>query len=447
VQVKQECCHPDGRRKPCFVLGARGSGWKSCRHGPWHIACCPQLSKQGMLLLKRARVPAAVLHASVALTAPDPVEPSVLCDIAITGSRISLVRRSGEAAHGDGVRIVDLEGCLVLPGLVDAHVHLDKTHTWDRAPNRSGTFMDALETLGRDKDNWTRADILRRAGFALHCAWEHGTRVIRTHVDTWLPWGEVNHAAMQELREAWRGRIALQTVPLTAVANYQGSQGDAIADLSLKYGACALGGWSPMSADLPSQFDRMIAIARDRGVGLDLHVDESGDPRQEVLRTLAEAVLRNGFQNPVVCGHCCSLAVQEPPPALDHRPRQGGGNPRDLAAALQPLPPGPARDGFPKDAPLEGDHPHPRPARRGGARGLRQRQRPRRVLRLRRLRRLRGPDPEPASGAPGLAARRVGPRGHEDRGRHRGPPRSRQDRRGGPRPARRLPREGPSANS
>jgi cytosine deaminase len=265
-----------------------------------------------MLLLKRARVPAAVLHASVALTAPDPVEPSVLCDIAITGSRISLVRRSGEAAHGDGVRIVDLEGCLVLPGLVDAHVHLDKTHTWDRAPNRSGTFMDALETLGRDKDNWTRADILRRAGFALHCAWEHGTRVIRTHVDTWLPWGEVNHAAMQELREAWRGRIALQTVPLTAVANYQGSQGDAIADLSLKYGACALGGWSPMSADLPSQFDRMIAIARDRGVGLDLHVDESGDPSQEVLRTLAEAVLRNGFQNPVVCGHCCSLAVQEP---------------------------------------------------------------------------------------------------------------------------------------
>ena len=257
-------------------------------------------------------MPAAVLHASVALTAPDPVEPSVLCDIAITGSRISLVRRSGEAAHGDGVRIVDLEGCLVLPGLVDAHVHLDKTHTWDRAPNRSGTFMDALETLARDKDNWTRPDILRRAGFALHCAWEHGTRVVRTHVDTWLPWGEVNHAAMQELREAWRGRIALQTVPLTAVANYLGPQGDAIADLSLKYGACALGGWSPMTPDLPSQFDRMIAIARDRGIGLDLHVDESGDPRQEVLRTLAEAVLRNGFPNPVVCGHCCSLAVQEP---------------------------------------------------------------------------------------------------------------------------------------
>jgi cytosine deaminase len=164
----------------------------------------------------------------------------------------------------------------------------------------------------RDKENWTRADILRRAGFALHCAWEHGTRIIRTHVDTWMPWGEVNHAAMQELREAWKGRITLQTVPLTGVSNYAGSEGDRIADLALKYGACALGGWTPMTADLPGQFDRLIAIARDRGVGLDLHVDENGNPKEEVLRTLAEAVLRNRFENPVVCGHCCSLAVQEP---------------------------------------------------------------------------------------------------------------------------------------
>jgi len=67
-----------------------------------------------------------------------------------------------------------------------------------------------------------------------------------------------------------------------------------------------------MSPDLPGQLDRLLAIARDRGLGLDLHVDENGDPREEVLRTLAEAVIRNAFGNPVVCGHCCSLAVQPP---------------------------------------------------------------------------------------------------------------------------------------
>jgi cytosine deaminase len=200
---------------------------------------------------------------------------------------------------------------MVFPGFVDAHVHLDKAHTWDRAPNRSGTFAEALDVLSRDKENWTRKDLVHRADFALRCAWENGTRALRTHVDTWLPWGEVNHATMQELREAWRGRIALQTVPLTGIANYSGAEGDTIADLAMKYGACALGGWSPMTADLPRELDRLLAIARDRGVGLDLHVDENGDPGAEVLRAVAEAVLRNRFGNPVVCGHCCSLSVQE----------------------------------------------------------------------------------------------------------------------------------------
>jgi cytosine/creatinine deaminase len=257
-------------------------------------------------------VPAAVLPASVALPAPDPLEPSVLCDITLEGTLITSVERSGPAAPALDANSVDLDGALTFPGFVDAHVHLDKTHTWNRAPNRSGTFREALDTLAADKANWTREDIVRRAGFALHCAWEHGTRLIRTHVDTWLPWGEVNHAAMQELRETWRGRIALQTVPLTGVSNYMGSEGDLIADLALKYGASALGGWSPMSRELPEQVDRLLALAKERGVGIDLHVDENGNPAEEVLRTVAEAVIRAKFTHPVVCGHCCSLAVQDP---------------------------------------------------------------------------------------------------------------------------------------
>jgi cytosine/creatinine deaminase len=283
---------------------------ESCGPATWHIPCSRSPEKSGMLLLQRARVPAAVLPAAFAGRAQDSTEPSVVCDIAIDGQRIASVEPSADA---DPVKnSVDLAGAIVFPGFVDTHVHLDKTHTWNRAPNRSGSFGEALETLGRDKANWTRADIRRRAGFGLKCAWEHGTRLMRTHVDTWLPWGEENHATMQELRAEWRGRIELQTVPLTGIANYSGTEGDTLADLALKYGACALGGWSPLSPELPRQLDRLIAIARDRGVGLDLHVDENGNPKEEVLRTLAEAVLRNRFGNPVVCGHCCSLSVQEP---------------------------------------------------------------------------------------------------------------------------------------
>jgi cytosine deaminase len=262
-----------------------------------------------MLLLRRARVPAALLPPGLA-AGVDPLEPSVLCDLRIDGGRIDAVAPAG---GGDpSAAGLDAEGALVLPGLVDAHVHLDKAHTWFRAPNRRGTFAEALATLARDKEYWSRADLLRRGDFALRCAWAHGTRIVRTHVDTGLPWGETSHAAMAELRERWRGRIELQTVPLCRGDDYATPLGEQLADLALRHGASALGGFFVMAPELPRQLDRLLALARERAVGLDLHVDENGLPQAQVLRAVAEAVLRAGFPHPVVCGHGCSLAVQDP---------------------------------------------------------------------------------------------------------------------------------------
>ncbi len=60
-----------------------------------------------------------------------------------------------------------------------------------------------------------------------------------------------------------------------------------------------------MSAELPRQLEGLLAVARERGVGIDLHVDENGNPQAEVMRAVAEAVLRTGFPHPVVCGHGC----------------------------------------------------------------------------------------------------------------------------------------------
>jgi cytosine deaminase len=267
-----------------------------------------------MLFLRRARVPVALLPPALIPGIADPLEPAVLCDVAIDGSRIASVRPSvaAEAAPSAVGRVMDLDGALVFPAFIDAHTHLDKAHTWWRAPNRTGTFPDALETLGRDKVNWTAEDLRRRAGFALRCAWAHGTRVVRTHVDTWLPHGETSHAVMAELRAEWRGRIELQTVPLCGGDSYEGANGEKIADVALRHGASALGGFLQMSVNLPRQIDRLLTLARARGVGLDLHVDENNNPAAEVLRHVAEGVLRHAFPLSVVCGHACSLAMQAP---------------------------------------------------------------------------------------------------------------------------------------
>ncbi len=263
-----------------------------------------------MLIIRRARVPLAL----TALTAVvDPVDPAALCDLVVDGEQIVTVARSGELPARPGVAEIDLDGAIVLPGLIDAHVHLDKAHTWDRAPNRTATFMGALTTLGADSANWTEADLERRAEYSLRCAYAHGTSVVRTHLDTGsLSKAETSHTVMARLRRRWAGRIELQTVPLCGIADFSSENGAKIAELSVRTGASALGGFAFMSADLPQQLDRELATAREHGLGLDLHVDETGNPQSEILRFIAEAVLRSEFPYPVVCGHCCSLSVQPP---------------------------------------------------------------------------------------------------------------------------------------
>jgi cytosine deaminase len=268
-----------------------------------------------MHLFRRARVPLACLPPP--LNRPDgadaALEPWRDCDVAVDGGRISAVRDSGAAGGGGfGGRTTDLGGVLVFPGLLEVHTHLDKCHTWDRAPGVHGDFWESLGILASDSARWSEADVHRRADFALRSAWAHGTVALRTHIDTGRDVGAGALAAVGRLREEWRGRIEIQTVCLFRFADFFGGQADRIVGLAASHGAAAMGGFPQPNPDLPRQLDSIMAAARELGIGLDLHVDESAIAHAECLRATAEAVLRNKFPHPVACGHNCSLSVQSP---------------------------------------------------------------------------------------------------------------------------------------
>lgn len=268
-----------------------------------------------MRILENCRVPLCVIPEAERAGLPvmdAKLDPLVAVCIEIRDGRVERLWPGPRATEVPGGHAVEnLDGSVVTPRLVDAHVHLDKAHTWDRAPNRSATFAEAIETLGRDKENWTEEDLYRRANYAMACAYAHGTTAVRTHVDTGLPWAETSHRVMAALREEWKERILLQTVSLCGVDQYAGPEGAALADLPVRHGAVALGGMPLMNPELPRQLDAMLSLALDRQVGIDLHVDESGDAGALTLLAVAEAVLRNRFPYPVTCGHACSLAVQD----------------------------------------------------------------------------------------------------------------------------------------
>jgi len=269
-----------------------------------------------MHLFRRARIPLACL--------PHPldqppggrdsgIEPWRECDVLIEGDRISAVRDAG--AFGDeaaGGRTTDLGGMLVFPGLLEVHTHLDKCHTWNRAPGVHSDFWESLGILSADSFRWTEEDVYKRADFALRSTWAHGTVALRSHIDTSGTVGAGSHAALSRLRAEWRGRIEIQTVSLFRFTEFFGGEAGRIVELTARHGATALGGFPQPNPDLPRQLDNVMAAARELGIGLDLHVDESGLSHAECLRATAEAVLRNQFPHPVACGHNCSLSVQAP---------------------------------------------------------------------------------------------------------------------------------------
>ena len=79
---------------------------------------------------------------------------------------------------------LDMGGAVVLPCFADAHTHLVKTHIAPRLRNPTGSINDALCCEVDDHPNWkTPNDVARRMDFALRCAYHHGTRAVRTHLD------------------------------------------------------------------------------------------------------------------------------------------------------------------------------------------------------------------------------------------------------------------------
>ena len=270
-----------------------------------------------MHLFRRARIPLACLPPPLNQptgSAEGALEPWRECDVTIDGHRIVAVTDSASPPAGAAFtgEVTDLGGVLVFPGVLEVHTHLDKCYTWDRAPGVHSDFWESLAILGADSARWTEEDVYRRADFGLRTTWAHGTNALRTHLDTGRKVGAGSHAALQRLRAEWKGRVEVQTVSLVNFNEFFGGGASRVVELTAQYEATAMGGFPQPNPDIARQLDSLMAAARELGIGLDLHVDESGLAGAECLRATAEAVLRNQFPYPVACGHNGSLSVQAP---------------------------------------------------------------------------------------------------------------------------------------
>ena len=124
-------------------------------------------------------------------------------DIGIADGKITIVGEGAAPTSSNSAPALDIDGDLVLPGLVDGHMHLDKTLTglpWMR--HAAGpTRMSRIET---DKTilPYLPLSTDERAGNLIRECVARATCHLRTHVDIDLESGlaKLEHAGRQRSR-------------------------------------------------------------------------------------------------------------------------------------------------------------------------------------------------------------------------------------------------------
>ena len=200
---------------------------------------------------------------------------------------------------------LDLTGFLLLPAPAEPHAHLDKALSWDLIDPPMGDLGLAIASWKAYSSVMTVESIADRAREAALLLLRNGTTAVRCHVDI-LSGDEPLRGvkALVQVREQLRD---LMDIELVALAGPEAKDADIEAALDL--GVDLVGGAPHLAADPGADLRRLLALAKRRGVGVDIHTDEAlgGDP---TIIEFAE-IVRDWTVN-VSAGHCVRLGTLEP---------------------------------------------------------------------------------------------------------------------------------------
>ncbi|HTU00615.1 MAG TPA: amidohydrolase family protein, partial [Candidatus Sulfotelmatobacter sp.] len=130
-----------------------------------------------------------------------------LADVGCRGGRIAEI---GRLAGRQAARALLGQGQVLTPGLVEAHIHLDKALLSERAPSVEGTLAEALRVTGEAKRHFTAQDIRERARQVLDMAVRSGTTAMRGHVEVDPLVGLMGLEALLPLKAEYHAALDLQ---------------------------------------------------------------------------------------------------------------------------------------------------------------------------------------------------------------------------------------------
>jgi cytosine/creatinine deaminase len=230
-------------------------------------------------------------------------------DIGCRDGRITAMGTLGDAPSA---AVRELGGRLVTPGLVDAHVHLDKAFLSARAPSLEGMLAEAIRVTGEAKRRFTVEDISARARQVLDLAVRSGTTAMRGHVEVDPIVGLKGLEAVLPLKPEYAPALDLQLCAFAQEGILQAPGTEALLAQALRAGADLVGGCPYNDTDARAHVDTVFRLAREFDVDADFHADFFDEPEHLHVRYICEQTVRHGWQGRVAVGHLTELAALPP---------------------------------------------------------------------------------------------------------------------------------------
>lgn len=232
-------------------------------------------------------------------------------DVVLAAGRIAAIGAVGTVAAANGPTLA-CRGGLLSPSFVEGHIHLDKTLLGlPLIPHRPGATVADRIRNEKDLRRTLPLSVQARGGRLIEQIVALGTGALRTHVDIDTEVGLSGLEAVLQLKERYRALINIQVVafPQSGILRDPGTAD--LLDAAVAAGADLVGGLDPagIDGDVGGHLDAVFAIARRRGVGIDIHLHDPGPLGAFELRDIAARSEAAGLQGRVAVSHAYALGA------------------------------------------------------------------------------------------------------------------------------------------